>query len=105
VWKSGIRTIQHGNPPQIELSGEGNYGISTQNCSSQIERSYQPTQVDDSIDGLQDLTNGTGRGLVSLIPLVRDSRGSWRIGRRRTGRKTGEHGNGEEKNSSSEDES
>jgi hypothetical protein len=25
---------------------------------------------------------------------VRDSRGSWRIGRRRTGRKTGEHGNG-----------
>jgi hypothetical protein len=50
--------------------------------------------VDDSIDGLQDLTNGTGRGLVSLIPLVRDSRGSWRIRRRRTGRKTGEHDNG-----------
>lgn len=35
----GNRVIQHGNSPQIELPRERNYGISSQNCSSQIGRS------------------------------------------------------------------
>jgi hypothetical protein len=36
VGEGGIGSIQNCNPPQIELSGEGNYEIPKQNCSSQI---------------------------------------------------------------------